>query len=102
MVQRQCRECGTLFMIERVKEASGRGIYCSRQCAGKGKARSNNGKTGLDKRLAKKSVLQKCAHASSGLQQSFSLDTCPWQEGKIPPVQYDADYSSMPDPWIGF
>lgn len=148
MVEKICRECGAIFTIARRRAEQGRGVYCSRQCAGLGKARNRregknagpekmvldeaaallggeggvwnkpghggiyeNGRkaktsrgTGNDAHNKHDKSVRKTARyrIQRQLQQSFSLELCPWQTGAVPPVCYDSDYHAGPDTGWGY
>lgn len=149
-VEKTCRECGAVFFIDKKKSREGRGLYCSRQCAGRGKAKKflrqtpgdpedirhgckdtvawHRTKTGRNtpygednKSKGEKDLHQRHSPPTRGagpkkscgricgrkrqhrmLQESFSLEVCPWASGTLSPVRYDIDYYSSPDSLLGY
>ena len=40
MVEKTCGECGVVFRVSRKRAEKGRGVFCSRVCSGRAKARN--------------------------------------------------------------
>lgn len=162
ILEKECCECGAVFKVARRRAERGRGVYCSRRCAGLGKARdqrmrkmtspqggeqaqtllpclgnkansfydvdtfkrdeSKGNTAGLGELGSVKDVGgrqgEPCHHSKekvanrvktikprSGkrdLQQSFSLDLCPWRTGAVSPTCCDGEYYAVPDVGWGF